>query len=76
MACSGNSVGCVAGEAGASAKAGGADERPDVGSNRAAAASAGESVLVSGVLTVGEGACCLSGESYSSLRRKVIGDAT
>ncbi len=32
-----------------------ADERPDVGSNRAAAASAGDSALVSGVLTGGEG---------------------
>ncbi len=34
-----------------------ADERPDVGSNRAASASAGDSVLVSGVLTGGEGRC-------------------
>ncbi len=55
MACAGNGVGCVAGEAGAGAVVGGAavvaDERPDVGSNRAAAASAGDSVLVSGVLT-------------------------
>ncbi len=32
-----------------------ADERPGVGSNRAAAVSAGDSVLVSGVLTGGEG---------------------
>ncbi len=47
MACAGNGVGCVAGEAGAGAVVCGAavvaDERPDVGSNRAAAASAGES---------------------------------
>ncbi len=59
MACVGNGVGCIAGEAGAGAVLGGAavvaDERPDVGSNRAAAASAGDSALVSGVLTVGEG---------------------
>ncbi len=34
-----------------------ADARPDFGSNRAAAASAGDSVLVSGVLTGGEGRC-------------------
>ncbi len=51
VACAGNGVGCVAGEAGAGAVVGGgavvADERPDVGSNRAAAASAGDSVLVS-----------------------------
>ncbi len=32
-----------------------ADELPDVGSNRAAAASVGDSVSVSGVLTEGEG---------------------
>ncbi len=32
-------------------------ERPDDGSNRAAAASAGDSLLVSGVLTGGEGRC-------------------
>ncbi len=32
-----------------------ADERPDVGSNRAAAASAGDSVSVAGVVTGGEG---------------------
>ncbi len=53
MACSGNGVGCVAGEAGAGVVVGGAavvaDERTDVGSNRAAAASADDSVLVSGV---------------------------
>ncbi len=59
MACTGNGVGCIAGEAGAGAVVGGAavvaDERPDFGSNRAAAASAGDSVLVSGVLTGGEG---------------------
>ncbi len=61
MACAGKCVGCVAGEAGAGAMVGGgavvADERLDVGSNRAVAASAGESVLVSGVLTGGEGRC-------------------
>ncbi len=61
MACVGNGVGCVAGEAGADAVVSGAavvaDERPDAGSNRAAAASAGDSVSVSGVLTRGEGRC-------------------
>ncbi len=59
MACVGTGVGCIGGEAGAVAVVGGAalfaDERPDVGSNRAAAASAGDSVLVSGVLTGGQG---------------------
>ncbi len=59
MACAGNSVGCVAGEAVTGWVEGDAavvaDERPDVGSNRAAAASAGDSALVSGVLTGGEG---------------------
>ncbi len=61
LACAGNGVRCVAGEAGAGAVVGGAaivaDERPDVGNNRAAAASAGDSVLGSGVLTRGEGRC-------------------
>ncbi len=61
MACAGNGVGCVTGEAGAGAVVGGAavvaDERPDVCSNRAAAASAGDSILVSEVLTWGEGRC-------------------
>ncbi len=61
MACVGNGVSCVAGEAGAGAVVGGAtvvaDERPDVGSNRMAAASACDSVLVSGVLTGDEGRC-------------------
>ncbi len=59
VACVGNGVGCIAGEAGAGAVVGGAavvaDERPVVGSNRVAAASAGYSALVSGVLTGGEG---------------------
>ncbi len=59
VACSSNGVGCVAGEAGAGAVVGGAagvaDERPDVGSNRAAAASASDSVLVSGGVLVVEG---------------------
>ncbi len=54
MACAGYGVGCVAGEAGAGAVVGGAavvaDERPDAGSNRATAASAADSVSVSGVL--------------------------
>ncbi len=54
MACAGIGVSCVAGEAGAGAVVGGADERPDVGSNRMAAASAGDSVSVSGVLMRGE----------------------
>ncbi len=61
MACAGNGVGCIAGEAGAGAVVGSAavvaDEWPDVGSNRAAAASAGDSALVPGVLTEGEGRC-------------------
>ncbi len=61
MACAGNGVGCIAGEAGAGVVVGGAavvaDDRPDVGSNRVAAASAGDSVSVSGVLTGGEGRC-------------------
>ncbi len=61
MACAGNGVGCVAGEAGAGAVADGdavvADERTDIGSNRAVAASAGDSVLVSWVFTGGEGRC-------------------
>ncbi len=61
MACAGNGVGCVGGEARAGAVVGGAavvaDERPYVGSNRAAAASAGNSVLVFGVLTWGVGRC-------------------
>ncbi len=52
--CADGGVGCVADEAGAGAMVGGAavvvDERPDVGSNRAAAATAGDSALVSGVL--------------------------
>ncbi len=55
MACPGNGVGCIAGEAGAGAVVGGgavvADEPPDVGSYRVAAASAGDCVLVSRVLT-------------------------
>ncbi len=50
MACAGNGFGCVAGEAGAGAVVGDgvvvADELPDVGSNRATAAYAGDSVLV------------------------------
>ncbi len=57
VACVGNGVGCIAGEAGVGAGVGGAavvaDERPVVGRNRAAAASAGDSVLVSEVLTGG-----------------------
>ncbi len=58
VACADNSVGCVAGEAGTGVVVGGAavlaDERPGVGSNRAAAASAGDSVLVSWVRIGGE----------------------
>ncbi len=61
MAYAGYDVGCVGAEAGASAMVGGGaiveDERPDVGSNRAAAVSAGDSVLVPRVLTEGEGRC-------------------
>ncbi len=54
VACAGNGGGCVAGKAAAGAVVGGAavvaNEGPDVGSNRAAAASAGDSFLVSGEL--------------------------
>ncbi len=61
MACAGNAVGCVAGKAGAGTMVGGAavvaDDWPDFGSNRAVAASTGDSVLVSGVLTESEGGC-------------------
>ncbi len=61
VACAGNDVGSVAGEAGAVVMVGGvavvADERPDVGSNRAVAASASESVVVSGVLMEDEDGC-------------------
>ncbi len=61
VACAGNGVGCVTREAGAGAVVGGgadvADERPHVCSNREAAASAGDSILVSEVLTWGEGRC-------------------
>ncbi len=50
VACAGNGIGCVAGEARAGAVVGCAaavaDERSDVGSNRAATASTGDSVLV------------------------------
>ncbi len=57
MACVCDNVGCAAGEAGARVMVGGvevvADERPDFGRNRAAAASTGDSVVVSGVLTEG-----------------------
>ncbi len=56
MACFGNGVGCVTGEAGASAMVGGAavvaDEGPDVCSNLVVE---GDSVVVSGVHTEGEG---------------------
>ncbi len=51
MACAASGVDCLAGEAEAGAVVGGAavvaDQQPDVGSNRAAAASAGDSVSVS-----------------------------
>ncbi len=61
LACGGKDFGCVAGEAEAGAlvvrAAVVADKRPDVGSNRAVAASTGNSVVVSGVLTEGEGGC-------------------
>ncbi len=60
-ACAGNGVGCVAGETAGGAVVGGAvivaGERPVAGSNRGAAASTCDSVLVSGVLTEGEGRC-------------------
>ncbi len=52
MACAGNGVGCVAGEAGAGAMVDGvatvADEWPDFGSNRAIAVSARDSIGVCG----------------------------
>ncbi len=58
MACACNDVGCVAEVTGADAMVGGvaivADERLEVDSNHAVAASAGVSVVVSGVLTEGE----------------------
>ncbi len=61
MACAGNDIDCVEGGAGASGMVGGAavvvDERPDVGSNRAAAASAGDSVVFPRVLSGGEDGC-------------------
>ncbi len=61
MACVGDSVVCVAGKAGTSAMVGGvavaADERPDIVSNRAAEATAVDSVAVSGVLMEGEDGC-------------------
>ncbi len=61
VACVGNVVGCVVREAEAGAMVGGgavmADEWSDVGSNRAVAASTGDSVLISWVLTEGEGRC-------------------
>ncbi len=61
MACAGNGVGCVAEEAEAGAVVGGgavlADERQDVGRNHAAAASAGDLVLVPRMLTEGKGRC-------------------
>ncbi len=44
-----------------------ADERPDVGSSRAAAASAGESVLVFGVLTRSEGRCWNACNSFGDV---------
>ncbi len=56
VACAGNDAGCVVGEAGAGSAVI-ADERPDVGSNRAVVASVGDSIVVSGVLTEGEGGC-------------------
>ncbi len=58
MACSGDDVGCVVGEAGAGSIEGDvADERPDGGNNRAVGAVADDSVVVSGVLTEGEDGC-------------------
>ncbi len=58
VACACDDGGCIAGEAGAGVMVGGvevvADERPDFGRNRVAAASTGDSVVVSGVLTEGE----------------------
>ncbi len=55
MACAGTVVGSGAVVAG---------ERPDVGSNRAAAASAGGSVLVSRVLTGGEGITAMQTQTF------------
>ncbi len=45
-----------------------AEERPDVGSNRAAAASAGDSVLVPRVLTEGEGTRAHRGLSNATVK--------
>ncbi len=57
MACAGDDVGYVEGEAGAGSMEGSVDERPHVGFNRAAAASAGDSVVVFGVLMDGVEGC-------------------
>ncbi len=57
MACTGDDVGYVEGEAGAGSMVGSVDERPDVGCNRAAAAPAGDSVVVFGVLMDGDEGC-------------------
>ncbi len=59
VACAVIDVSCVTRVAGAGAMVVGAaivaDERPDVGGDRVVAASEGDSVVVSGVLTEGEG---------------------
>ncbi len=61
VACVGDNVVFVTGEAGVSAMVGGvavaADDRPDIVSNRAAEATALDSVTVSGVLTEGDDGC-------------------
>ncbi len=58
VACAGNGVGCVAGEAGAGLMVGCVavftGEQSNVGFNRAVAASTGDSVAVSRVVTEGE----------------------
>ncbi len=61
MACAGDYVGCVAGEAIAGSVVGGVavvtSERPNMSGNRAVAASAGDSVAVSMVVMKGEEEC-------------------
>ncbi len=79
MACAGIGAGFVAGEAGAGEVVGCAavvaDERPDVGSNRAAAASAGDSALVSWLLTGGVGRCNRFGDVAVVKATPLVGGA-
>ncbi len=61
MAWAGNDASCVAEKVGEGAMVGGvavvADELPNVGSSRTAAASAGASIVVSGLLTESVDGC-------------------